>query len=77
VGLVDYADDFGSQERFLRTSINWIGWPLKFIESGWDVQALLKTMVMSGHLSQASKQIGISPCLLIQVKMVGGEVSKG
>jgi Protein of unknown function (DUF1553) len=47
VGLVKTVDDFGSQGE----------WPMhqdvldylavKFMDSGWDVKALLKTMVMS------------------------------
>ncbi|HXJ93249.1 MAG TPA: DUF1553 domain-containing protein [Terriglobia bacterium] len=60
-GLVKTVDDFGSQGE----------WPMyqdvldclavKFMDSGWDVKALLKTMVMSATYRQSSK---VTPALL-------------
>ncbi len=54
-GLVDTPDDFGSQGS-LPTHPALLDWlAVEFIESGWDVKHLLKTMVMSATYQQASK----------------------
>jgi len=59
-GLVDTPDDFGSQGA-LPTHPALLDWlAVEFIESGWDVKSLLKTMVMSATYQQASKTDSIS-----------------
>ena len=53
-GLVNTPDDFGSQGD-LPTHPELLDWlAVEFIESGWDVKQLLKTMVMSATYQQAS-----------------------
>ena len=53
-GLVKTSEDFGSQgERPLYPELlDWLAW--KFRDSGWDVKALLKTIVMSRTYRQGS-----------------------
>ncbi|MEN9572270.1 MAG: hypothetical protein RL514_125 [Verrucomicrobiota bacterium] len=53
-GLVKTAEDFGSQgEKPLYPEVlDWLS--LRFIQSGWDVKALMKTIVMSGVYRQRS-----------------------
>jgi hypothetical protein len=53
-GLVDTPDDFGSQGSLPShpALLDWLA--VQFIESGWDVKLLLKTMVMSATYQQAS-----------------------
>ena len=53
-GLVHTPDDFGSQGA-LPTHPALLDWlSVEFMESGWDVKHLLKTMVMSATYQQAS-----------------------
>ena len=53
-GLVKTSEDFGSQgEKPLYPEVlDWLS--LRFIQSGWDVKALMKTIVMSGVYRQRS-----------------------
>ena len=53
-GLVKTAEDFGSQgEKPLYPEVlDWLA--LRFIQSGWDTKALMKTIVMSGVYRQRS-----------------------
>jgi hypothetical protein len=53
-GLVKTAEDFGSQgEKPLYPELlDWLS--LRFIQSGWDTKALMKTIVMSGVYRQRS-----------------------
>jgi len=53
-GLVKTSEDFGSQgEKPLYPEVlDWLA--LRFIQSGWDTKALLKTIVMSGVYRQRS-----------------------
>ncbi|WP_038168753.1 DUF1553 domain-containing protein [Verrucomicrobium sp. BvORR106] len=53
-GLVKTSEDFGSQgERPLYPELlDWLSW--HFMESGWDVKGLMKTMVMSRTYRQQS-----------------------
>ena len=53
-GLVKTSEDFGSQgEKPLYPEVlDWLA--LRFIQSGWDVKALMKTIVMSGVYRQRS-----------------------
>ena len=53
-GLVKTAEDFGSQgEKPLYPEVlDWLS--LRFIQSGWDTKALMKTIVMSGVYRQRS-----------------------
>ncbi len=54
-GLVNTPDDFGSQGE-LPTHPALLDWlAVDFMESGWDVKKLLKTMVASATYQQASK----------------------
>ncbi len=53
-GLVRTAEDFGSQGELPLYPEVLDGLALRFIESGWDVKALLKTMVLSGTYRQRS-----------------------
>ncbi len=55
VGLVKTAEDFGTQgERPLHLDLlDWLA--LEFVESGWDVKAILKTIVMSDTYRQSSR----------------------
>jgi hypothetical protein len=54
-GLVNTPDDFGSQGD-LPTHPKLLDWlAVDFMESGWDVKKLLKTMVSSATYQQASK----------------------
>jgi hypothetical protein len=59
-GLVDTPDDFGSQGA-LPTHPALLDWlAVEFMESGWDVKNLLKTMVMSATYQQASQTDSIA-----------------
>ncbi|NDB76184.1 MAG: DUF1553 domain-containing protein, partial [Verrucomicrobia bacterium] len=53
-GLVKTAEDFGSQgeKPLYPEALDWLS--LRFIQSGWDTKALLKTIVMSGVYRQRS-----------------------
>ena len=54
-GIVSTADDFGSQGA-LPTHPELLDWlAVDFIESGWDVKALIKKMVTSHTYRQSSK----------------------
>ena len=55
VGLVKTVEDFGTQgERPVHPELlDWLA--SEFVESGWDVKALLKTIVTSATYRQASK----------------------
>ena len=54
-GIIDTPDDFGSQGS-LPTHPALLDWlAVEFMESGWDVKSILKTMVMSATYQQASK----------------------
>jgi len=54
-GLVDTPDDFGNQGS-LPTHPQLLDWlAVEFVESDWDVKALLKTIVMSATYQQASR----------------------
>jgi len=59
-GLVKTAEDFGSQgDRPLHPELlDWLA--TRFVDSGWDVKGLLKTIVMSATYRQSSK---VSPAL--------------
>ena len=54
VGLVKTSEDFGAQgERPLHPELlDWLA--VEFMESGWDVKAILKTLVMSGAYRRSS-----------------------
>ena len=54
-GLVKTAEDFGTQgERPSHPELlDWLA--VEFVESGWDVKAILKTMVMSQTYRQSSE----------------------
>lgn len=53
-GLVKTSEDFGSQgeKPLYPEALDWLS--LRFIQSGWDTKALLKTIVMSGVYRQRS-----------------------
>lgn len=53
-GLVKTAEDFGSQgaRPMYPEALDWLAW--RFIQSGWDTKALLKTIVMSRTYRQRS-----------------------
>ena len=53
-GLVRTAEDFGSQgaRPLYPEVLDWLA--LRFIQSGWDTKALIKTIVMSGTYRQRS-----------------------
>jgi len=53
-GLVKTAEDFGSQgaQPVYPTVLDWLA--LRFMDSGWDVKAVMKTMVMSQTYRQRS-----------------------
>jgi hypothetical protein len=55
VGLVKTAEDFGSQGDWPRHMdlLDWLA--VDFVESGWDVKGVMKTIVMSATYQQASK----------------------
>ena len=55
VGLVKTGEDFGTQgERPLHLDLlDWLA--LKFVDDGWDVKAILKTIVMSTTYRQSSR----------------------
>ena len=55
LGIVDTPDDFGSQGSLPTHPVllDWLA--VEFMESGWDVKSILKTMVMSATYQQASK----------------------
>ncbi len=58
-GLVSTPEDFGVQGA-LPTHPQLIDWlAVDFVENGWDVKALLKTMVMSHTYRQSSKPGGL------------------
>jgi hypothetical protein len=68
-GLVRTVEDFGSQG-------DWPVYPdvldnlaTRFMDSGWDVRALLKTMVMSATYRQSSR---VTPALLEKALAVSG-----
>jgi hypothetical protein len=54
-GLVKTAEDFGSQGEWPihPDLLDWLA--VEFVESGWDVKHILKTMVMSATYRQSSK----------------------
>ena len=60
-GLVKTIEDFGSQGEYPSHPelLDWLA--VEFMDSGWDVKSLFKTMVMSGTYRQSSK---IEPALL-------------
>jgi len=60
-GLVKTVEDFGSQGEWPPHPelLDWLA--VEFVESGWDVQAILKKMVMSATYRQASN---VTPELL-------------
>jgi hypothetical protein len=53
-GLVKTAEDFGSQgaRPLYPEVLDWLAW--RFVHSGWDVKALMKTIVMSRTYRQRS-----------------------
>ena len=55
VGLVKTVEDFGSQGEWPQYMdlLDWLA--VEFIESGWDVKGLIKTIVMSAVYQQDSK----------------------
>ena len=55
VGLVKTVDDFGSQGEAPsnRELLDWLA--VEFMDSGWDVKRLLKTMMLSATYRQSSK----------------------
>ena len=55
VGLVKTGEDFGTQgERPLHPGLlDWLA--LEFVEEGWDIKAILKTIVMSATYRQSSR----------------------
>jgi hypothetical protein len=61
VGIVKTVDDFGAQGEFPvhPELLDWLA--VQFMESGWDVKALQKTIVMSAAYRQASR---VTPELL-------------
>ncbi len=60
-GLVKTVDDFGSQGEWPMYQDVLDDLAVKFMDSGWDVKALLKTIVMSATYRQSSK---VTPALL-------------
>ena len=60
-GLVKTVEDFGSQGEWPLHAelLDWLA--VEFVESGWDVQAILKKIVMSATYRQSSK---VTPELL-------------
>jgi Protein of unknown function (DUF1553)/Protein of unknown function (DUF1549)/Concanavalin A-like lectin/glucanases superfamily/Planctomycete cytochrome C len=60
-GLVKTVDDFGSQGEWPVYQDVLDSLAVGFMDSGWDVKALLKTMVMSATYRQSSK---VTPALL-------------
>ena len=61
VGLVKTAEDFGSQGEWPSHPelLDWLA--TEFVRTGWDVKAILKTIVMSATYRQSSK---VTPELL-------------
>lgn len=55
VGLVKTVEDFGSQGEWPQNQelLDWLA--VEFMDSGWDVKHILKTMVMSETYQQSSK----------------------
>ena len=55
VGLVKTVEDFGSQGEVPSHPelLDWLA--VEFVESGWDVKRIVKTMVMSATYQQSSK----------------------
>jgi hypothetical protein len=55
VGIVKTVDDFGAQGEFPvhPELLDWLA--VEFMESGWDIKALQKTIVMSAAYRQASR----------------------
>ena len=55
VGLVKTVDDFGSQGEAPanRELLDWLA--VEFVESGWDVKHLLKTIMLSATYRQSSR----------------------
>ncbi|MFT5468050.1 MAG: hypothetical protein ACI8UO_003158 [Verrucomicrobiales bacterium] len=55
VGIVKTVDDFGSQGEW-PSHLELLDWlAAEFIESGWDLKAMIKTIVMSETYRQSSK----------------------
>ena len=55
IGLVKTTEDFGTQGEW-PTHPDLLDWlAVEFVESGWDVKALLKTIVMSATYRQSSR----------------------
>src|SRR5213596_4043131 len=61
VGLVKTVTDFGSQGEWPANPelLDWLA--TEFMDSGWNVKAILKTMVMSATYRQSSR---VTPALL-------------
>ncbi len=56
VGLVKTVEDFGSQGEWPahQELLDWLA--VEFMDSGWDVKHIMKTMVMSAAYRQASRE---------------------
>jgi hypothetical protein len=61
LGIVETEEDFGTQgsQPTHRALLDWLA--VEFMDSGWDIKALLKTMVMSATYQQSSR---LTPGLL-------------
>jgi len=55
VGIVETEEDFGTQgsQPSHRALLDWLA--VEFMDDGWDMKALLKTMVMSAAYQQSSR----------------------
>ena len=60
-GLVATLDDFGSQGAWPTHPelLDWLA--VEFVDSGWDVKAMLKLMVMSETYRQSSRAARVGP----------------
>ncbi|MEM7011191.1 MAG: DUF1553 domain-containing protein [Verrucomicrobiota bacterium] len=71
-GIVKTAEDFGSQGEWPSHPelLDWLA--AEFVESGWDVRQLLKTMLMSRTYRQSSdvspKLLTVDPCNRLQAR---------
>ena len=61
IGIVETEEDFGTQgsQPSHRELLDWLA--VEFMDHGWDIKALLKTMVMSAAYQQSSR---LTPGLL-------------